>query len=504
MTEETARVLLVTVVWFLWALSASAWAAEPPKQDPGTPGTPQQPLPTSASEAPAPTPQQLAWQEMEFIAFAHFGVNTFTNREWGDGKEDPKLFDPAALDANQWVAVCRKAGIGMIILTAKHHDGFCLWPSKYTEHSVKNSPWRDGKGDVVKEVSDACRAGGLKFGVYLSPWDRHERTYGDSPAYNQHFVNQLTELLSNYGDITEVWFDGACGEGPNGKKQQYDWPAFHGTVRRLQPKAVMFSDAGPDVRWIGNENGFAGETCWSTYDRSKVRVGGADTKYLNKGDPNGPDWTPGECDVSIRPGWFYHPDQDTKVKSLEKLLDIYYASVGRNGVLLLNIPPDKRGLMHENDAARLAELRAVLDETFRTDLAKGKPATATSQRGKDRGADRAVDGDGKTFWCAGGNGTGPESLEVDLGQPTTFNVVCIQEMVLLGQRVEEFGVEAWDGKSWSEIAKGTTVGHKRLLRLPDVTASKVRLTIVRSRGSPTIREFGLYRSPARSTTPPAR
>jgi alpha-L-fucosidase len=446
------------------------------------------------AQPPVPTPQQVAWQEMEFIAFTHFGVNTFTNREWGEGKENPKIFNPTAFDARQWARACKDAGIRMIILTCKHHDGFCLWPSRYTEHSVKNSPWKDGRGDVVKEVSDACREAGLKFGVYLSPWDRHEPTYGDSPKYNEHFVNQLTELLTNYGEITEVWFDGACGEGPNGKKQQYDWPAFHATVRKLQPKAVIFSDAGPDVRWIGNENGYAGETCWSMMDRSRVAIGKADGKYLNRGDPAGPDWVPGECDVSIRPGWFYHADQDAKVKPLADLVNIYFASVGRNGLLLLNLPPDQRGLIHENDAARLRELRKFLDETFRTNLAQGKPAKAAAEA-PGHAAAMAVDGDGAT-WLAAPAGTTSATIELDLGGPARFNVVMVEEMISLGQRIEEFAVERWDDGKWLPVCQGTTIGHKRLLRFPEVTAGKVRLVITKSRGTPTVREFGLFLAPA--------
>jgi len=443
---------------------------------------------------PTPSPRQLAWQELEIIAFAHFGVNTFTDKEWGDGKEDSEIFNPTALDARQWAKALKEGGVRMLILTAKHHDGFCLWPSAYTDHSVKSSPWRDGKGDVVKEVSDACRAEGLKFGVYLSPWDRHEPTYGDSPKYNQHFINQLYELLQNYGAVSEVWFDGACGEGPNGKRQEYDFPSFIAVVRKCAPGAVIFSDAGPDVRWVGNEKGYAGETCWSTIDRSKVKIGKADAKYLNKGDPDGPDWVPPECDVSIRPGWFYHPAEDDKVKSLEQLLDIYYASVGRNGVLLLNVPPDTRGLIHENDAARLKEFRKVLDETFRTNLARGRPVAATSEA-KDHAASRAVDGNGDTWWEAA-EGAGDATLTIDLGGQALFNVIMIQEMITQGQRVEEFRLDAWDGAGWRAIGKGTTIGHKRLLRGPDTKTDKLRLVITKSRGAPTVREFGLYLAPA--------
>jgi len=482
------RVRLTTVLaaLIIAGLASSAFAEE--AQKPAAAPAPGEIL------LPTPSPRQLAWQELEIIAFAHFGVNTFTNREWGDGKEDPKIFNPTEFNARQWAKVLKEGGIRMLILTCKHHDGFCLWPSAYTDHSVRSSTWRDGKGDVVKETGEACRAEGLKFGVYLSPWDRHEKTYGDSPKYNQHFINQLYELLQNYGEISEVWFDGACSEGPNGKRQEYDFPAFIAVVRKCAPGAVIFSDAGPDVRWVGNERGFAGETCWSTIDRSKVRIGKADAKYLNKGDPDAPDWVPPECDVSIRPGWFYHPGQDEKVKSLEQLLDIYYASVGRNGVLLLNVPPDTRGLIHDGDAARLKEFRKVLDETFRTNLARGRSAAATSEA-KDHPASRAVDSSGDTWWEAA-DGAGDAALTIDLGGPTVFNVIMIQEMITQGQRVEEFQIEAWDGTAWRTIGKGTTIGHKRLLRGPETKTDKVRLAITKSRGAPTIREFGLYLAPA--------
>ena len=311
-----------------------------------------------------PSPQQLAWQKLEFTCFVHFGVNGFTDREWGTGKEDPKIFNPTEFDARQWVSACKAAGMKLLILTAKHHDGFCLWPSKYTEHSVKNSPWKNGRGDIVRETADACREAGLQFSVYLSPWDRHEKTYG-SEAYNDYYKNQLRELLTNYGPITEVWWDGACGEGPNGKRQVYDWDGYIALVRQLQPKAVIFG-MRPDVRWVGNEDGLARQSEWSVLpaagrgDRRGKDLG--NRKYLVGAEQLV--WYPAECDVSIRPGWFYHAKQDDKVKSLAHMLDIYYRSVGRNSVLLLNIPPDRRGRFHENDVARLKELRAVLDETF--------------------------------------------------------------------------------------------------------------------------------------------
>jgi alpha-L-fucosidase len=485
MISRRTRLILAALLTLGFA-AAITYAEEAKKDDPAAPAAGEILLPT-------PSPRQLAWQEMEIIAFAHFGVNTFTDKEWGDGKEDPKIFNPAEFDARQWAKALKAGGVKMLILTAKHHDGFCLWPSAYTDHSVKNSPWKDGKGDVVKEVAEACRIEGLKFGIYLSPWDRHEPKYGDSPKYNQHFINQLYELLQNYGEVSEVWFDGACGEGPNGKRQEYDFPAFIAVVRKCAPGAVIFSDAGPDVRWVGNEKGYAGETCWSTIDRDKVKIGKADGKYLNKGDPSAPNWVPPECDVSVRPGWFYHPAEDDKVKSLEELLDIYYGSVGRNGVLLLNVPPDTRGLIHENDAARLKEFRKVLDATFKANLARGRSIAATSAA-EGHAAGRAVDGSADTWWAAA-NGQSDAVLTIDLGAPMLFNVVSVQEMITQGQRVEEFRVEAWDGAGWREIGKGTTIGHKRLLRVGDVRTNKVRLLITKSRGEPTVREFGLYLAP---------
>lgn len=439
-----------------------------------------------------PTPQQIAWQELEFTCFAHFGVNTFTDREWGDGKEAPKLFNPTALDANQWAAACKDAGMKLLILTCKHHDGFCLWPSKYTEHCVKNSPWREGKGDVVREVSEACRRAGLKFGVYLSPWDRHEKCYG-SDAYNQYYTNQLRELLTNYGEITEVWWDGACGEGPNGRRQVYDWDGYVKVVREHAPRAVIFG-MGPDIRWVGNESGLARASEWSVLpkkgpgDQTARDLG--NRKYLLGAKELV--WYPAECDVSIRPGWFYHAAQDKQVKTLKHMLDIYYRSVGQNSVLLLNVPPDRRGLFHENDVARLRELRQVIDETFKTNLAAGKPVKADSTRAGFEAAS-IVDGKGDTYW------TTPEGvikavLEIDLGGPATFDRAMLQEMISTGQRVEEFSLEGWDGQAWKPIVTATTIGHKRLLRFPEVTASRVRLTILDSRDCPTIREFGLFKA----------
>ena len=430
-----------------------------------------------------PSQKQLQWQSLELTAFLHFGMNTFTGNEWGDGKDSPVLFNPTELDCRQWVRTLKEAGFKMAIITAKHHDGFCLWQTSTTEYSVKNSPWKGGKGDVVKELSEACREYGIGFGVYLSPWDRNADCYGDSPAYNAFFIRQLTELLTNYGEVGEVWFDGACAEGPNGKKQVYDWPAILETIHTLQPDAVT-AIMGDDVRWVGNEGGVGRETEWSTtaftpqsYARASEQNGQLRLVEMSKdlgsreliGKAQEVFWYPSEVDVSIRPGWFYHPYQDREVKSLEHLVDIYYKSVGRNSVLLLNIPPDTRGLIHEIDAQRLLELRKYIDETFKTDFASGP----------------------KKLWKASeGN-----SMILDVTPESTFNTFMIREDISKGQRVEGFTLEAWKDGQWEKIAEGTTVGYRRLLRFPDLQTSKVRVTITATRLSALISEMGLYYAP---------
>ena len=473
------------------------------------PGEPEVSIVRRAADI-VPTANQLAWQEMEFIAFAHFGMNTFTDREWGEGTEDPALFDPAGFDARQWAKVLKDAGVKMLILTAKHHDGFCLWPSRFTEHSVKSSPWRGGRGDVVKEVTDACREAGLKTGIYVSPWDRHEPAYGDSPAYNAHFRDQLRELLSNYGEISEVWFDGACGEGPNGKRQEYDWPSYYRVIRELQPRAVIFG-MGPDVRWVGTESGTGRETEWSVVPISVRETSSPASTSLLDGmflpaDMTGPDlgsrdklrgaravaWYPAETDVSIRPGWFYHAKEDGEVKSPEKLLDIYFSSVGRNSVLLLNVPPDRRGRLHENDAASLLGLRRRLDGIFGTNLAAGAAIKASSETGGHPAAS-ILDDDKLSYWQAS-EGAGSAVIEVDLGGEITFDVAMFQENIRLGQRVEEFSLQASYGREWVTFAGGTSIGYKRLLRFPRTTARKIRLVISGSRAEPALSAFGLFSS----------
>ncbi|MFV0505742.1 MAG: alpha-L-fucosidase [Bacteroidales bacterium] len=461
------------------------------------------PEPTAVE--PTPSERQLAWHELEYYAFVHFNMNTFTNMEWGMGDEKAEWFNPTELDCRQWAKVCKDAGMKGIIITAKHHDGFCLWPSAYTEHSVKNSPWKDGKGDVVRELADACKEYGLKFGVYLSPWDRNCADYG-KPEYLTYFRNQLTELLTNYGDVFEVWFDGAMGGtgyygGANEKREidnktYYDWGNTHKIVRELQPEACMFSDAGPDIRWVGNEEGWAMETNWSSIRRNEFYPGSPNYKELRTGHADGTHWVPAEVDVSIRPGWYYHAYEDHKVKTLPHLIDIYYNSIGRNASLLINFPVDTRGLIHETDVERVLELKKAIDADFATPLAKGKNANADNVRGKATkyAASNVTDGDIDTYWATD-DGVVSSSITIDLNRPTEFNRLMVQEYIKLGQRVKKFNVEALVGKDWHKIAEETTIGRKRILRFSNVTASKIRLNIEDAKACPTITNIELYKAP---------
>ena len=412
---------------------------------------------------------------METTAFLHFTVNTFTDKEWGDGSESPLIFNPIHLDARQWIRTLRDAGFKLAIITAKHHDGFCLWPSKYTDHSVKSSPWKNGKGDVVKEVADACKEYGLKFGFYLSPWDQHEPGYG-TPQYNEFYKKQLTELLTNYGEITEVWFDGA--KGKNQKDMVYDFDGYWKLVRQLQPRAVLFSDAGPDVRWVGNESGNAAETCWSTIDKSGIEIGKANARYLNTGDPNGKDWVPAETDVSIRPGWFYHPSENNRVKSATELVNLYYQSVGRNSLLLLNVPPNREGLFSKEDSLSLVGFRKILNQTFSINLAKG----GVSKNLTDRSL--------QTYVTLKVN----QPLTIGLEKAKDFNQASFQENIANGQRVEEAKLEYFDGVTWKLIASFSTIGHKRLLRFENISTSKIRFTVLKAKGEVQLAEVGLYKS----------
>lgn len=447
---------------------------------------------------PIPSEAQLDWQKMEYNMFIHFGPNTFTGMEWGNGKEDPGVFNPSDLDCRQWASIARQAGMKGIVITAKHHDGFCLWPSKFSSHTVRESPWKQGKGDVLKELSDACKEYGLKFGVYLSPWDQNHPSYG-TPDYNAVFMQTQEEVLTSYGDVFEQWFDGANGEGKDGKKQVYDWKAFNQTVYQYQPGAVIFSDVGPGCRWIGNEEGYAGETNWSRLDIEGYEPGSnsPDLDTLNAGNMQGAAWVPAEANTSIRPGWFYSPDTDQRVKSLAKLVDVYYSSVGRNATFLLNVPPDRTGRIHPNDSARLMELRHAIETSFALNLAKGR-IVAGNTRGNDKRyeASNLLDDNYDAYWATDDDVL-TSGVELDLGEKQQFNCILLQEYIPLGQRVARFRVSCWDDASgaWKELAEATTIGYKRILRFPPVTSAKVRVDILHSLASPVLNKLELYLVP---------
>ncbi len=417
-----------------------------------------------------PTERQLAWQKLEMYAFTHFGPNTFTDAEWGHGTEDPNLFNPTDFDARQWAKTFKMAGMKGIIVTAKHHDGFCLWPSKLSTHTVSQSKWRDGKGDVLREISDACKAEGLKFGVYLSPWDRNHPKYG-TPEYNQVFASMLKEVLTQYGDVFEVWFDGANGEGPNGKKQVYDWPLFTKTVRQYAPHAVIFSDAGPDIRWVGNESGLGSETSWSTIDRDRYVPGTSLSGELGQGKQGGTHWVPAECDVSIRPGWFYHPEEDSKVKTGAQLVDLYEKSVGRNGSFLLNVPPDRRGRIADADVKALLAMRKQLDATYSVDFARKGESPASNESETTSTQFHRLDG------------------------VRLFDRVVLSENIARGQRVKHFEVDAKVGKDWKRIAEGTTIGNKRILVVPPTRSNELWLRVTDAIATPQAIKMSVHVSP---------
>jgi alpha-L-fucosidase len=451
---------------------------------------------------PIPSQAQFQWHQMEYYAFVHFNMNTFTNMEWGTGGEDPNQFNPTELDCRQWAKVFKDAGMKGVILTAKHHDGFCLWPTKTTEHSVKNSSWKNGKGDVLKELSDACKEYGLKFGVYLSPWDRNNANYG-KPEYIPVFREQLRELLTNYGDIFEVWFDGANGGsgyygGANEirkieSKTYYAWDETWAIVRELQPNAMIFGDGGPDVRWVGNEEGWANKTNWCPLRREEVWPGWPKYVELRSGHEDGTHWVPAEVDVSIRPGWYYHKTEDEQVKSLQQLLDIYYQSVGRNASLLLNVPPDARGLIHENDIKALMELAKTIKADFNHDLAKGQKVVASNVKDHSNKYQVAnvIDGDKYTFW-ASSDGILDATLTFSFEKPIEFNRFLIQEYIPLGQRVQEFSIEAFVENKWILLAEETTIGYKRILRLPITTSNQIRIHIQNAKASPLISNIEIF------------
>jgi alpha-L-fucosidase len=458
-----------------------------------------------------PSDRQLRWQEMETNAFLHFTVNTFTGKEWGDGAEDPSVFDPSNFDADAILLALKAGGMKGVILTCKHHDGFCLWPTRTTEHCIRNSHWRDGKGDVVRDISRAAARHGLKFGVYLSPWDRNNPEYG-KPAYIPIYRQQLTELLTHYGAIFEVWFDGA--NGGNGyyggarenrtidKHAYYDWSHTWELVRRLQPNAVIFSDVGPDARWVGNEKGYAGETCWATFD--PVSAGGGPAAPGNilpaasvTGTRFGAHWMPAECDVSIRPGWFWHENENARVKTPEQLMELYFKSVGRGANFLLNLPPNRQGLLSPEDVRSVEEFHRRLQSVFRENLVSRANLRASNVRGNRNryGTKNLLDGNRDTYWATDDSVCTPE-LTVDFARPVRFNVIRLKEAIQLGQRIGAFALDAWRQGAWTQIAQGTSVGSCRLVPLVEaIEATRLRLRITQSPVCIALAEIGVFLKP---------
>jgi len=441
------------------------------------------------AQLPKPTKQQLQWHDMGFYLFAHFGPNTFTDKEWGEGTEKEEVFNPTNLDCMQWCRVAKAAGATGIIITAKHHDGFCLWPSKYSSHTVRESKWKNGRGDVLKELSAACKAVGLKFGVYISPWDRNHPDYG-TEKYNDVFVNMMTEIFKHYGPVWELWWDGANGEGPNGKKQVYDWDRFKKTVNKLSPNTVIFSDVGPHIRWVGNERGIAGETNWHTLDTIGFSAGqGAPaTDTLNRGNVNGKTWIPAECDVSIRPGWFYHKEEDDKVKTPAQLFDLYLKSVGRGATLLLNVPPDRRGLIHENDSVSLMGFKKLRTHNFRNNLSVNAIATLVAGNAtKSKGLTN--DNNPNTFVEL--KDVKNESICLQFKNPANINCLVLTEYIKDGQSVQQFNVEV-RSNGIAESFTHTTIGHKRIITFPARKADDIFIHFTESKREIKIAEVEAY------------
>ncbi|GFQ00211.1 alpha-l-fucosidase 1 [Phtheirospermum japonicum] len=454
------------------------------------------PTPPPLPILPIPTSNQLSWQLTEMALFFHFGPNTFTNSEWGTGHADPSVFNPKSLNATQWVNVAKDSGFSRVILTAKHHDGFCLWPSQYTDYSVRSSPWRNGSGDVVKELAEAASNCGVQLGLYLSPWDRHEPCYGKTLEYNEYYLGQMTELLTGYGEIKEVWLDGAKGEGE--KSMEYFFDDWFSLIHQLQPRAVIFSDAGPDVRWVGDEAGVAGTTSWSLFNRSATKIGDIDPVYSGGGDPFGHDWVPAECDVSIRPGWFWHPSESPK--SAITLLDLYYKSVGRNCVLLLNVPPNSSGLISQEDIKVLQEFSEIRSSIFSRNLAKWASVSASTTRGGDTndsryGSRNVIEEGIYSYWAP--DEARPEwILYFDFREAISFNVLMVQEPIQMGQRIIEFHLDILNGDGeWELVTSGTTVGYKRLLVFSSVKTSRLKFVVDKARADPLITYLGLYMDP---------
>ncbi|WBL25220.1 alpha-L-fucosidase [Zunongwangia sp. HGR-M22] len=458
-----------------------------------------------APEAVGPTPskEQLAWHKMELNAFIHFTTNTFTGKEWGYGDESPEIFNPTDIDVDQWMETLQKAGFKGVILTAKHHDGFALFPSDYTEHDIANSSYKDGKGDLVKEVAESARAHGLKFGIYLSPWDRNREDYGEK-SYVEYYRNQLKEIFTNYGDIFEMWFDGANGgDGYYGganeerridKQNYYDWPTTLAMVEEIQPSVLFFSDAGPDLRWVGNERGEAGSTNWNIINPDTLYAGKPEiSDLLQTGAKDGTKWIPAEVDVSIRPGWFYHKEEDSLVKSPQELFTTYLQSVGRGSTLLLNVPPDQRGQFDENDVASLLGMRKIIDSVFANNLAENAQISASNYRGESEAysAENLIDGDSETYWATDDEVI-QSSVEITFDAAKTVNFVLLQEYIELGQRVEKFNISAKENGEWKQIAEGTTIGYKRILKVPSVETTALKIEIEAAKANPILANLEIY------------
>ena len=452
---------------------------------------------------PIPEQKQVDWQKMETYAFIHFGLNTFNDREWGYGDTDPKIFNPARLDCEQWAQTLVKAGMKGVILTAKHHDGFCLWPFEGTDYNISHTPYKDGKGDIVRELADACKKYGLKFAVYLSPWDRHQANYG-TPEYLDYFYAQLRELLTNYGEVFEVWFDGANGgDGWYGgakdvrtidRKNYYNYPRIYEMLDSIQPQAIIFSDGGPGCRWVGNEKGFAGATNWSFLRKGEVHPGYDKSYELQYGHPDGNQWVPAECDVSIRPGWFYHPEEDDRVKSPDQLVDLYYRSVGHNATLLLNFPVDRKGLIHPVDSANAVRFHEMIQQQLKTNLVAGMTPKVSNERGGDFVASALTDDNFDTYWATE-DGVTTADIEFSFDTPTRMNRMMLQEYIPLGQRVKAFVVENHDKDTWLPLKlneETTTIGYKRLLRFETVETKGIRIRITDARGPLCLSKVGVY------------
>ncbi|GBG11010.1 alpha-L-fucosidase [Paenibacillus agaridevorans] len=426
---------------------------------------------TLRHELALPTNAQREWQDMELGLFCHFGINTFCDQEWGEGKDSPALFNPDKLDARQWVRTAREAGFRYFILTAKHHDGFCLWPTATTDYSVASSPWKNGQGDVVAECAAACREEGIGFGIYVSPWDRHEPSYADPALYDDFYARQLEELLTGYGPLVEVWFDGAGSEG-----REYDWPRIMGLVKKYQPQAMVFNMGAPTIRWVGNEDGLAPYPCWNTAESARASMFTNSTSHWL---PETPRWVPAECDVPIRKDrWFWHPGEEHLLLSLDDLMDIYYRSVGHGATLLLNAAPDDRGLLPEVDAARLIEFGNEIRRRFGSSVAE----TAGVEEAAAEAAESAGFADDAAYTTV---------LPLPMG--AVIDHAVLMEDIAYGERVRKYALEAFADGAWKVLHEGSAIGHKKIEAFPPVVAEKLRLRITEAAAEPVIRRMAAYR-----------